>query len=145
MGSICHFPRALAAGMRGHCSQILVFISICGAHKKGCVAMTPFVLFFPSIWVFWDPRHCQTRENAQNDKSDPALPPPPHSPDSPCLVISQELLASSMSEPHAGNVNDASSYTLPGTMRSGKRRRLEAASSAYIRPGLRPWTWQQTF
>ena len=54
MGSICHFARALPASLWGHCSQVLVFASIWGAHKKGCDSDT-FRAVFPSIWVCWDP------------------------------------------------------------------------------------------
>ena len=46
-GSICHFRRALPASIWGHCSEVLVFTSTLGAHKKG-VTMTHCVLFFPA-------------------------------------------------------------------------------------------------
>ena len=73
MGSICHFPRALPASIWGHCSPVVVFTSIWGAHKRG-VTMTLFVLFFKAYGYVGTPKHCKTRENAKW-QIDPLLPP----------------------------------------------------------------------
>ena len=60
MGSICHFPRALPARIWAHCSQVLVFTSIWGTHKKGC-DNNNFRAVFPSIWASLDPQTLQNK------------------------------------------------------------------------------------
>ena len=72
IGSICHFPRALPAGIWGHCSQILVFTSIWGT-LKGCSNDT-FRAVFPSIWVSWDPQTLQNKGKRKMTNR-PVLPP----------------------------------------------------------------------
>ena len=50
------------------------FLLAFGAHKDWGVTVTLFLLFFPSIWVSWTPKHCKTRENARW-QIDLVLPP----------------------------------------------------------------------
>ena len=74
MGSICQDPRALPASIWGHCSQVLVFTSIWGAHKKGCDDDI-FVLLFLASGYFGTPKHCRTREKTKWQISTLLYPP----------------------------------------------------------------------
>ena len=60
-GLICHFPRALPAGIQGHLSQVLVFTSTWGAasayletpkplQNKGKCKKDKSTLFYPPTW-----------------------------------------------------------------------------------------------
>ena len=72
--SICHSSLALLASIWGHCSQVLVFNSIWGAHTKGCDNDT-FGAVFPSIWVSWNPQTLQN-EGKRKVTNRPCCTPP---------------------------------------------------------------------
>ena len=64
--SICHFPRALSASIRGHCSQVLVFI----------IWGTQMTIFRQHLGILGPPNTSKTREKRKM-RIDPGLPPPP--------------------------------------------------------------------
>ena len=76
MGSICHFPRALPASIWGRCSQVQVFTSIWGTHKKGR-DNDIFRVFSQHLGILGPPKCCKTTEKNAKLHIDPVLPPPP--------------------------------------------------------------------